>query len=138
MEPAIEAAMRARFRRSPPPRAAHGAEAEVVGDAVGEDAVDDLSRWPVVQIRVPLQGSGGGGVVAVGAGISRGRAATRLYFGGGFLYIRIYTGEVAGATSCWASAVCCCVRAHIGLLNLAFFLSFFFQLMWFSTPSVHK
>jgi hypothetical protein len=41
MEPAVKDAVRTKFRGAPPPRTAHGAEAHVAGDVVGEDAVGD-------------------------------------------------------------------------------------------------
>jgi hypothetical protein len=109
MEPAIEAAVRARFRGAPSPRAAHGAEAEVVGDVVGEDAAGDQPSWPIAEIRpVPLQGSGGGGVVAVGTGKSVDGAAPPPDFilGLGFFSSEFILGRWKGATSYWASAVC--------------------------------
>lgn len=50
MEPAVEVTVRARVRAAPSPWAAHGAEAEVVGDVVGEDAVGDHPRQPVPEM----------------------------------------------------------------------------------------
>jgi hypothetical protein len=43
--------MRARLGGALPPRAAHGAEAHVVGDVVREDSVGDEPRRPISEIR---------------------------------------------------------------------------------------
>jgi hypothetical protein len=49
-EAAVQDAVRARVRRAPPPRAAHGAEADVVGHVVGEKTLGDHPRRPVHEI----------------------------------------------------------------------------------------
>jgi hypothetical protein len=51
MEPAVQAAVRARIGGTLPPWPAHGAEADVVGNVVCEDTLGYEPRWPVSEIR---------------------------------------------------------------------------------------
>lgn len=51
METAVQAAVRARVRGAPAPVSAHGAEADVVGDVVGEEVVGDQPRRSIVKSR---------------------------------------------------------------------------------------
>lgn len=47
MEPAVESAVGARFRGTLTPWAAHGTEAEIVGDVICKDALGDQSCRPI-------------------------------------------------------------------------------------------
>jgi hypothetical protein len=58
MEPVVQAAMRARVRGAPTPVSAHGAEGDVVGDVVGEEAVGYQPRRSIVKSR-PVPPAGG-------------------------------------------------------------------------------
>jgi hypothetical protein len=51
VEPAVQDAARPRVRGAPPPRTAHGSEANVVGHIVGEDELGDKPRRAIAQIR---------------------------------------------------------------------------------------
>jgi hypothetical protein len=51
VEPAVQAAVRVQVRGGEPPGDAHGAEADVFGDAVGEEALRDHGRRSVRKIR---------------------------------------------------------------------------------------
>ena len=62
--PGVEAAIlqdsvRARVSAAPPPRAAHGSEADVIGHVVGEEALRDQTRGPLVKIRPVSPAEGG-------------------------------------------------------------------------------
>jgi len=62
--PGVEAAIlqdsvRARVSAAPLPRAAHGSEADVIGHVVGEEALRDQTRGPVVKIRPVPPAEGG-------------------------------------------------------------------------------
>jgi hypothetical protein len=50
MEPAVQAAVRARFRGTPPPRAADSAEAHIVSDVICEDALGDEPCRSIIKI----------------------------------------------------------------------------------------
>lgn len=63
-----DAATRARVSAASPPRGAHDPEADIARHVVGEDALGDQTRWPLVKIRpVPPSGAGEGGARALGA-----------------------------------------------------------------------
>lgn len=51
VEAAVQDAVLARVSGAEPPRAADRAEADVVGDVVGEEALGDQPRRPVVEVR---------------------------------------------------------------------------------------
>jgi len=62
--PGVEAAIlqdsvRARVSAAPPPRAAHGSEADVIGHVGGEEALRDQTRGPLVKIRPVSPAEGG-------------------------------------------------------------------------------
>jgi hypothetical protein len=54
VEPAVEDVVLAGLRGGRAPRSAHRAEADVVGDVVGEDALRDQPRRPRAQIVRPV------------------------------------------------------------------------------------
>ena len=72
-----QAALRARVHGASAPRPAHGAEADVVGHVVGEDALRDQARRPVVPEARPVPPSAERGARTLGspgAGGSGGKA----------------------------------------------------------------